>query len=108
MDKEIVMYSRTYGCPYVRTAERVFARLKVPYREIHIDRDTDAKNRVVDWTGFESVPTIVVARPGEDLPCEQPASLARGRSPRGVNRGSMITEPTDEQLVDWLRQHQII
>jgi glutaredoxin len=108
MDKEIVMYSRTFGCPYVRTAERVFARHMVAYREIHIDRDAVAKKRVVEWTGFESVPTIVVANIGEDLPFEEPGFLARGTSPRGVNRGSMITEPSEEQLVDWLREHQFI
>jgi glutaredoxin len=108
MDKEIVMYSRTYGCPYVRTAERVLARHQVPYREIYIDRDSVAKKRVVDWTGFESVPTIVVAKTGEDLPFEEPGFLGRGSSPRGVNRGSMITEPSDEQLVNWLREHQFI
>jgi glutaredoxin len=108
MDREIVMYSRTFGCPYVRTAERVFAQRQIAYRTIHIDRDAAAKKRVVDWTGFESVPTIVVANLGEDLPFEEPDFLAQGRSPRGVNRGSMITEPSEEQLVAWLREHQFI
>jgi glutaredoxin len=108
MDREIVMYSRTFGCPYVRTAERVFARYDVPYREILINQDAAAKKRVIDWTGFESVPTIVVASQGEDLPFEEPDPLAKGHSPRGINRGSMITEPSEEQLLDWLRQHRFI
>jgi glutaredoxin len=108
MDKEIVMYSRTYACPYVRTAERVLERYHLPYRAIQINQDPAAKERVVNWTGFESVPTIVVANGGEDLPFEEPAPLAKGSSPRGVNRGSLITEPSEEQLVDWLRQHRFI
>jgi glutaredoxin len=108
MEKEIVMYSRTFGCPYVRIAERVLADYKMTYREIYIDRDAVAKRRVVEWTGFESVPTIVVAHQGEDIPFEAPAPLAAGSSPKGVNRGSMITEPSEEQLVAWLRQNRFI
>lgn len=108
MDIEIVMYSRTYGCPYVRTAERILARYQLPYRVIYINQDQAAKKRVIDWTGFESVPTIVVTGQGQDLPFEEPAPLPTGSSPRGVNRGSMITEPSEEQLVDWLRQHRLI
>jgi glutaredoxin len=108
MEKEIVMYSRTFGCPYVRIAEQVFARYDIPYREILINQDVAAKTRVIDWTGFESVPTIVVANQGEDLPFEEPTPLPTGNSPRGINRGSMITEPSEGQLLDWLRQHQLI
>ena len=68
MGYELVMYSRTRACPYVRAAKRVLERENVPYREIYIDEDSQAEQRVVDWTGFKSVPTIIVALPGEDLP----------------------------------------
>ena len=108
MSKEIVMYSRKLGCPYVRTAKRVLKRHQLGWREIHINKAPAAKRRVVTWTGFESVPTIVIADSGQDLPFEPPAPLAKGSSPRGVNRGSMITEPSEEQLTDWLRQHAFI
>ncbi len=106
--KEIIVYSRTYGCPYVRVAKRVFERYQVEYREIMVNHVLQAKQRVRDWTGYESVPTIVIAEPGKDLPYELPAPLPKGASPRGVNRGSMITEPSEEQLTDWLRQHGLI
>lgn len=108
MEKEIVMYSRTYGCPYVRTAKRVFDQHQLAYREILINKIPVAKKRVVKWTGFESVPTIIVADRGHDLPYEPPAPLPARSSPRGVNRGSMITEPSEQQLTDWLRQHAFI
>ena len=108
MSKEIVMYSRKLGCPYVRTAKRVLKRHQLGWREIHINKAPAAKRRVVTWTGFESVPTIVIADSGKDLPFEPPAPLAKGSSPRGINRGSMITEPSEEQLTDWLRQHAFI
>ena len=108
MEKEIVMYSRTYGCPYVRTAKRVFDQHQLAYREILINKIPVAKKRVVKWTGFESVPTIIVADRGHDLPYEPPAQLRARSSPRGLNRGSMITAPSEQQLTDWLRQHAFI
>lgn len=105
MEFELVMYSRFSPCPFVRTAKRVLERENISYREIYIDQDEAAKQRVITWTGFQSVPTIVVAHPGEDLPIEEPSYLAPGASPRGINRGAMITEPSESQLEDWLRQH---
>ena len=108
MGFEIVMYSRSYGCPYTRRAKRVLDRYQISYREIHINQVPAAKERVIQWTGFESVPTIIVANAGEDLPHQAPATLASGASPKGVNRGSMITEPSEEQLTEWLRQNVLI
>ncbi len=105
---ELVMYTRTRPCPYVRTAKRVLERENVPYREIYIDEDETMKQRVLDWTGFQSVPTLVVARPGEDVPYEDPAPLAPGSSPKGIDRGSMITEPGEIKLENWLRKHGFI
>lgn len=107
MEYELVMYSRLMSCPYVRIAKRVLERENIPYREIHIDQDEAARARVIAWTGFQSVPTIILARPGEDLPCEDPAPLSGG-SPRGIDRGSMITEPGEIQLENWLRKHGFV
>jgi glutaredoxin len=102
------MYSRKRSCPYVRSAKRVLERENVPYREIFIDEDDTMKQRVIDWTGFQSVPTLIVARPGDDTPYEDPAPLASGSSPKGIDRGSMITEPGEIKLETWLRQHGFI
>lgn len=105
---ELVMYSRFSPCPFVRTAKRVFERVNITYREIHIDEDPAAKQRVIDWTGFQSVPTIIIALPGEDLPYEMPIPLEPMASPRGVDRGSMLTEPSEMQLENWLRKNGFI
>lgn len=103
MDYELVMYTRTLGCPYVRIAKRVLQSTGVPYREINIDRDADARARLLDWVGFLSVPTLIVAEPGADLPAETPAPLPDGaRSPRGIDRGTMLTEPSADELTTWL------
>ncbi len=107
-DYELVMYTRTRSCPYVRTAKRVLERENVPYREIFIDEDENAKTRVVEWTGFQSVPTLIVARPGEDVPHEDPVPLDAGVSPKGIDRGTMITEPGEIKLESWLRKHGFI
>lgn len=104
-NKEIVMYSRTMGCPFVTTAKRVFSKHNIPYREIYIDKDPQARQRVLDWTGFLSVPTIIIAETGRDVPCADVSALEAGQSPRGIDRGAMITEASTAQLTDWLAKH---
>lgn len=105
MPRELIMYSRTFGCPFISVARRVLKDYGVEYREIFIDKDPEASARVREWTGFLSVPTLVAAEPGSVLPYAEPAPLEKGRSPRGVDRGSMITEPNVEELKRWL-QHE--
>lgn len=102
------MYSRTSGCPFVSTAKMVLQQHQIPYREIFIDQDSQARDRVLAWTGFLSVPTLVVAAPGDDLPLETPPPLPQGMSPRGIDRGAMITEPNVQQFTDWLGKHGFI
>ncbi len=107
-NKELVMYSRTTGCPYITTAKRVLTAHEIPYREIFIDRDEQAKARVLEWTGFLSVPTLIVADAGSNLPYTDFAPLPRGESPRGIDRGPMLTEGSREDVENWLRKHGFI
>ena len=102
---ELVMYSRTTPCPFVSLAKRVLDAKKVAYRELYIDQNKLYEQRVLTWTGFLSVPTLIAARPGEEMPYAEPAPLPKDASPRGINRGSMITEPSEDQLVNWLNEH---
>lgn len=108
MSNELVMYTRTTGCPFVSIARRVLREHGVVYREIFIDKDAEAHQRVTRWTGFQSVPTLVIAAPGDDLPIEEPAPLPTGSSPRGIDRGAMITEPSKDELTRWLVKHGLI
>lgn len=86
-------------------ARRVFRELRIPYREIDIEADEEAAAKVKGWTGFYSVPTIVLAE-GQGLDPALPISpLPEGTSPRGVDRGGIITEPRADQLVSFLRHH---
>lgn len=107
MTRELVMYTRA-GCAMVGLAKRVLHDYHIPYREIAIDRDEKARQWVMNTAGFLSVPTLIVADSGNNLPFEEPSPLARGSSPRGINRGSVITEPNMSQLIDWLEQHGFI
>jgi len=105
---ELIMYARTTPCPFVTLAKRVLEAEGVPYRELYIDQDQEVQNRVVTWTGFLSVPTLVVALPGEDLPYTDFAPLEKDASPRGVDRGPMLTEPGEDLLISWLRRYGFI
>jgi len=107
MTRELVMYTRS-GCAMVGLAKRVLRDYHVAYREIPVDRDETARLWVTTTTGFMSVPTLVVANEGDNLPFEVPLPLEKGSSPRGINRGSIITEPNVNQLVGWLEQHGFI
>lgn len=105
MTKHLVMYSRTTGCPFITVAKRVLDDYGISYEEIFIDKDMDARQRVLTWTGFLSVPTLVAATDGSSLPYIEPSPLPTGASPRGINRGAMITEGSVDQLKDWLVQN---
>jgi glutaredoxin len=98
------MYSRTSSCPFVAVAKRVLDTNGIPYQEIYIDRDPEARQRVLHWTGFLSVPTMIVSEDGV-LPIDEPTPLPKGSSPRGIDRGAMITEPNVAQLTNWLVKH---
>ncbi len=108
MTRELVMLTRTLGCYYVRSARRALEEAEVPYREINVDRDPVARERLLAWVGFLSVPTLFLAEPGQDTPAAEPEPLPPGQSPRGIDRGSMLTEPTPEQLAAWLRRHGLL
>lgn len=104
----LIMFSRSYGCPFVSTAKQVLHAYGVEYEEIYIDHHDDARQKVRDWTGFDSVPTLIIAHENEYEPLEEPEFLARGASPRGIDRGYMLTEPSGPQLKHWLQKHHMI
>lgn len=108
MDKELVMYSRTFGCLYISTAKKTLSEYDVSFREIFIDKDDKARQYVLNWTGFLSVPTLIVANTGDNLPYQAPVPLEKGQSPRGINRGTIITEASRDELIAWLAQHKFL
>jgi glutaredoxin len=105
MNYELVMYSRKSPCPWVTIAKRVLEARGIPYRELLIDQDEAARQTVLALTGFLSVPTLVITKAGEIQPYTDPAPLPPGASPRGIDRGSIITEASENELVRWLDRH---
>ena len=105
MEKEIVMYVRGFYCPTVALARDVLNRYKVPYREIDIDQDPDMAARVKEWTHHYSVPTIVIADSGKDVPYTEFLPRPTERTIKGFDRGPMITEPNNKDLENWLYKH---
>ncbi len=107
MNKELVVYGRTYPCPDLIRTKRFLEANNISYRQINIDQDKAACEFVEHWVGHRSVPTIVIARPGDDQPIEDPTPLPAGRSARSFDRGTMITEPSEEALHGFLSRHGI-
>ncbi len=105
MDKQLVMYVRSSYCPNVALARDILKRYNIPYTEINIDHDPAMAARVKEWTHYLSVPTLVVARPGEDVPYTDFLPYPTDQSNRGYDRGALITEPNNQQLEDWLHKH---
>jgi glutaredoxin len=104
-DKALIMYSRTIPCPDCERARALLTDNAVPFREVMIDLDPAARSYVERLTGFRAVPTLVVTPPDATEPLDEPRPLENGRSPRGVDRGPVITEPDMVSLRRWLEKH---
>ena len=103
----LVVYVRSSFCPDVARWRRWVSDHPLQYTEIDIDRDGEGYEKVLAWTGHESVPTLVIA-PDDGLdPIEEPAPLPGGRGPRAVDRGTMLTEPNSVQIGPFLDRHGI-
>ncbi len=107
MTRQVVVYMSPW-CSTSADTQRALKEWDVPVTFINIKEDREAAARVRGWVGFESVPTIIIAEEGSVEPFEPPAELAAGKSPRGIDRGSMITEATRVQLRSWLVKHEIL
>ncbi len=108
MAKEIVMYVRNSYCPNVALARDLMDRYQVPYREISIDDDPAMAALVKEWTHHYSVPTLVIASTGEDLPYTDFLPRPTEHTIKGFDRGPMITEPNNRDLENWLHKHNFL
>lgn len=107
MSRQVVVYMSPW-CSSSSDTQRALKEWDVPATFVNIKEDRAAATRLRGWVGFESVPTVVLAEEGSVEPCEPPAPLSAGGSPRGVDRGSLITEATRVQLRAWLVKQGIL
>jgi glutaredoxin len=105
MEKEIVMYTRRSYCASVALARDLLERYNIPYRELSIDDDPAIAARIKEWTHHYSVPTIIIANRGEDMPYEDFLPRPTNHTIKGYDRGPMITEPNNRDLENWLHKH---
>lgn len=102
----LVVFGRSGFCPDMMRWDQWVKRHPIAYVSFDIDADQDARDFVLRWTGHLSVPTLVIAPEEHYGPAEEPAPLP-GRGPRGVDRGSMLTEPAIGQVEVFLRRNGI-
>ncbi len=107
MSRRVVAYISPW-CYQSQETKRALAEWGVPHTLVDIKADRAAAERLRAWVGFESVPTVLIAEGDSLEPYEPPAPLPPGRSPRGVDRGSMITEISRAELRAWLVRHGLL
>jgi len=107
MSRRVVAYVSPW-CSQSQDTKRALEEWRVPCTVVDIKADRAAAARVRQWVGFESAPTVVIAE-GESLePYEPPKPLMPGSGPRGVDRGSMITEASRAELRAWLVKNGLL
>ncbi len=107
-DKRLIVYGRTSFCPDLARTQRFLDENSVPYTQINIDQDAAAGARVEQWVGHRSVPTVVVASSDTVVPVEDPAPLPAGQHARSFDRGTLITEPSNDALATFLKRHGLL
>ncbi len=108
MAKHLVLYTRATSCPDQARARRLLAEWSVPYQEVNCSADAVALEQIQTWNGHLGVPVVVVAEEGSLLPIAEPAPRPTGRSSRDFNRGTIITEPSETGLREFLQQHGLL
>lgn len=100
----LIMYTRAGGCPDQALARRCLDEWHVQPVERNISTDPDAAQRLRELIGCLAVPTFVVADEA-DQPITPPQPIEKWRSIRNVDRGSIISEPTRDNLNRFLTRH---
>ena len=108
MAKHLVLYTRATGCPDQARARKLLAEWRVPYQEVDCSKDQERLARIQAWNGHLGVPVCIVAEEGSLLPFREPDPKPQGRSTRDFNRGTMITEPSEQGLRQFLQEHGLL
>ncbi len=102
----LVVYGRSSFCPDMMRWDRWVQNHPIGYVSFDIDVDEAARAFVLHHAGHLSVPTLVIAPDDGFDPHEEPGLLGP-RGPRAVDRGSMLTEPGNGQVDEFLRRNAI-
>lgn len=108
MSKRLVMYCREAFCPDQARARQLLSTWGVPCEEVNITHDRQAAERVQAWNEHLGMPTLVIAEEGSLEPVTPPTPLAARQQTRDLNRGTLISEPSERGLREFLRQHGLL
>lgn len=103
----LLMFTRERTCPDQELTRLCLREFDVEPVEVNISRDRDAARMLMEQVGALAVPTFIVADEyGE--PISPPLPVTAGQSVRGVDRGSIISEPSREGLHAFLVKHNFL
>ena len=108
MAMHLVVYTRGISCPDQIRARKLLAEWRVPYQEVNCSDDAEGLACIQRWNGHLGVPVVLAAEEGSVLPFREPDPKPAGRSTRDFNRGSLITEPSEPGLREFLKQHGLL
>jgi hypothetical protein len=108
MDKELVLYRNSDTHDSIARIIEVIHSFGLDFREVLVDRDPEALGHLLYWTGKSSVPAVIAARPGGNLPYTPPQPATRHRPQDQVDLGSLIAGPDPKQLEDWLIRQRFV
>jgi hypothetical protein len=103
--KEIIIYTQARYSPFTALARDLLTRYQIPYREIDITGQPTLADHLRPYVRDLDLPTLMVAEPGADSPITPPYPLETSQSPSGLDRGSLISQPNNQQLENWLHKH---
>ena len=104
----LIVYGSSVPCPDMARFAWWLERHDVPdlvYVDIHQERW--AYERVVEWTGHASVPTLVIAEDDSLDPISEPIPLTQVQRVRAFDRGTMLTEPNPQQIAGFLERNGV-
>ena len=105
---DLVIYGRASFCSDLIDTKRWLRAWKVPYRQLNIDLDERAGDRLDGWlAGIHSIPTLVIAERGAIDPVQAPAE-ADLRNLRNADRGTMMHEPEEDGLRAFLIRNGLL
>jgi formylglycine-generating enzyme required for sulfatase activity/glutaredoxin len=106
-DFDLVLYGRTTFCPDLVKTKKLLHQWNVPYRQLNVDMNEQAAFRLDEWLGTRTIPTLVVAERNQIDPVAQPTD-ANLSNLRNTDRGTMLHEPEEETLREWLKRNGFI
>ena len=57
--KDVTIYSADW-CPYCNRAKKLLENKNIPYKEINVDQEEGAREKIIAQTGMKTIPQIFI------------------------------------------------